>query len=115
MGQQAVAFPADAAITWTLARPAWLTRLKGRAILDKLAEEDGLRRLWVAGYRVEDADERVLFAYEGDEGSAARRLADTVYRAASELRRCYQGVAATVSAVPEEGRAWLARQPPVIG
>jgi hypothetical protein len=44
-----------------------------------------------------------------------RRLADAVYRAASELRRCYRVAAATLSAVPDKGRAWLAGQQPVIG
>ena len=43
------------------------------------------------------------------------RLADLVYRAGSQLRRCYRVIATGATAVPEDARDWLAGQEPVIG
>ena len=117
MAGHAVAFPPSADIAWSTPRPAWLARLETRGALDKLGSEEALTRLWVAGYRVEDADEQVVFVYEatGLDEKAERRLADAAYRAASELRRCYRVSAASLGVVPEAGQAWLAAQQPVIG
>jgi hypothetical protein len=117
LAAQAVAFPAGAASVWTPAEKSWLTRLGFRDVLDRLAGDEDLRGLWIAGHRVGDGDTRVVFVYEParDDAKLDARLASVVFQAASQLRRCYRVIATGVTAVPDDARAWLADQPPVIG